>query len=102
MTNEERNRLISLNPKYGKMVCLCNKVTEGEIIDSIRRPLGARTIDGIRKRTGAMNGDCYGSYCMSKIISILANETNKDITEILEKSAGSNIIMSRIKQFKEI
>lgn len=102
MTNEERKRLISINPKYGKIVCSCNKVTEGEIIDAIRRPLGARTIDGIRKRTGAMNGDCYGNYCMNKVISILAHETNKDITEILEKSTGSNIIMSRIKQFKEI
>ncbi|MFL0251290.1 NAD(P)/FAD-dependent oxidoreductase [Clostridium neuense] len=102
MTNEERKNLININPKYGKIICLCNQVTEGEIIDSIRRPLGARTIDGIRKRTGVMKGDCCGSYCMSKVISILANETNKDITEILEKSDGSNMIMSRIKQFNEI
>jgi len=101
MTNDKRKELININPEYGKIVCLCNQVTEGEIIDSIRRPLGARTINGIRKRTGAMNGDCSGNHCMSKIISILANETNKDITEILEKSEGSNIIMSRIKQFKQ-
>lgn len=100
MTNEERKKLISINPKYGKIVCMCNQVTEGEIIDSIRRPLGARTIDGIRKRTDAMKGDCCGNTCITKIISILAHETNKDITEILEKSEGSNIIMSRIKQFK--
>lgn len=100
MTNEERKKLISINPKYGKIVCMCNQVTEGEIIDSIRRPLGARTIDGIRKRTDAMKGDCCGNNCITKIISILAHETNKDITEILEKSEGSNIIMSRIKQFK--
>lgn len=100
MTNEERKKLISINPKYGKIVCTCNEVTEGEIIDSIRRPLGARTIDGIRKRTDAMKGNCCGNACTTRIISILAHETNKDITEILEKSEGSNIIMSRIKQFK--
>lgn len=100
MTNEERKKLIGINPKYGKIVCMCNKVTEGEIIDSIRRPLGARTIDGIIKRTDAMKGDCCGNKCISKIISILAHETNKDITEIIQKSEGSNIIMSRIKQFK--
>ncbi|HSL87242.1 MAG TPA: FAD-dependent oxidoreductase, partial [Bacteroidales bacterium] len=50
MTDEERNEIIEIDPKYGKMICLCSNVTEGEIVDSIRRPMGARTLEGVRRR----------------------------------------------------
>lgn len=102
MDNEGRKKLIEMNPKYGRMICMCRMVTEGEIIDAIRRPLGARTVEGIRRRTGALLGECDGSYCLNKVVSILADETNKDMTEILDKSIGSNILKERIKQFDTI
>ncbi|MCI2202798.1 (2Fe-2S)-binding protein, partial [Clostridium sp.] len=102
MSNEERNQLIKLNKKYGKIVCYCQKVSEGEIIDSIRRPLGARTIEGIKRRTGATSGNCLGSQCLYKICSILARETNKNITDIVKDSRNSKIILSRIKEFDQI
>ena len=53
------------------------KVTEGEIVDAIRRPLGARTVEGVKRRTGAAFGNCQGSHCLNKIVSILARETIK-------------------------
>lgn len=102
MSNEERNQLIKLNKKYGKIICYCQKVSEGEIIDSIRRPLGARTIEGIKRRTGATSGNCLGSQCLYKISSILARETNKNVTDIVKDSKNSKIILSRIKEFDQI
>lgn len=102
LSNEERNEIIKVNNKYGKIICHCQSVTEGEIIDSIRRPLGARTLEGVKRRTGAAYGACQGSNCINKIVSILARETNKDITEIVKDSKESKIVISRIKEFNEI
>jgi L-2-hydroxyglutarate oxidase LhgO len=102
LSNEERNEVIKIDGRYGKMVCLCQQVTEGEIVDCIRRPLGARTIEGIKRRTGVTLGNCKGSYCMNKIVSILARETNKSMTEIVKDSKKSKILLSRIKEFDEV
>jgi L-2-hydroxyglutarate oxidase LhgO len=99
MSNEERNSIIKLDKRYGKVVCLCNLVTEGEIVDSIRRPLGARTVEGIKRRTGVTLGNCQGSYCVNKIISILARETNKSFTDIVKDSKSSKMVIGRIKEF---
>lgn len=91
-----------MNSKYGKVICACKQVTEGEIIDSIRRPLGARTLHGIMMRTGALSGECCGSSCVDKVAKILAKETDKGLTDILQKSEGSNIVTGRIKEFNEM
>ncbi|MGY0373852.1 FAD-dependent oxidoreductase [Clostridium sp. JNZ J1-5] len=102
MSNEDRSKIISLDKRYGKIVCVCNKVTEGEIIDAIRRPLGARTVEGIKRRTGAGAGSCKGAHCMSKIVSILARETNKKMTDIVKDSKNSKILLNRIKEFDDM
>ena len=102
MSNKERNDIIALDKKYGKMICLCNQVTEGEIVDSIRRPLGARTLEGVKRRTGAGMGSCHGAYCTNKIISILAREMGKSPMEIVDDSKNSFLLSSRIKEFDDI
>ncbi|SFC69603.1 FAD-dependent oxidoreductase [Clostridium uliginosum] len=102
MSNEERNEIISLDKKYGNIVCVCNNISEGEVVDCIRRPLGARTVEGVKRRTGVGLGNCNGSHCNIKIIKILAREMNKNILDIVEDSKDSNILSSRIKEFKEI
>ncbi|MGN2370347.1 NAD(P)/FAD-dependent oxidoreductase [Clostridium cagae] len=102
LSSEERNEVISLDKRYGNIVCVCNNISEGEIIDSIRRPLGARTVEGVKRRTGIGRGNCNGAYCDIKIIKILAREMDKNILEIVEDSKNSNIVSSRIKEFKEI
>ncbi len=99
MNREEINEIINIDKRYGKMVCMCNNVTEGEIVDAIRRPLGARTVKGVKRRTGAAFGSCHGAYCNEKIIKILARELDKNITEIVDDSKDSKIIASRIKEF---
>ncbi|MCB2295814.1 FAD-dependent oxidoreductase [Clostridium algoriphilum] len=99
LCDEERKRIIKLDNKYGKIICGCEKVTEGEIVDAIRRPLGARTVEGVKRRTGAAFGNCQGAHCLNKVVSILARETNKDMKEIAKDSKNSNIVLYRIKEF---
>lgn len=102
MNREELNEAIKVDGRYGKIICNCNNVSEGEIVDCIRRPLGARTVKGVKRRTGAGFGNCHGSYCNEKIISILARELDKKIIDIVDDSKNSKIIYSRIKEFKNI
>ena len=102
MNREELNEAIKVDGRYGKIICNCNNVSEGEIVDCIRRPLGARTVKGVKRRTGAGFGNCHGSYCNEKIISILARALDKKITDIVDDSKNSKIIYSRIKEFKDI
>ena len=102
MNREELNEAIKVDGRYGKIICNCNNVSEGEIVDCIRRPLGARTVKGVKRRTGAGFGNCHGSYCNEKIISILARELDKKITDIVDDSKNTKIIYSRIKEFKDI
>mgnify|MGYP006379998411 FL=1 len=99
---KELNEIISVDKKYGKIICVCNNITEGEIVDSIRRPLGARTVEGVKRRTGAGFGTCHGSYCLEKIVNILARELDKNVTEIVDDSKDSKIILNRIKEFDDV
>lgn len=89
---EEKNKLIKENPSYGKMICKCEFVTEGEIIDSIKRPLGATTLDGIKRRTRAMMGGCQGTGCMIPISMILSKTLNIDISEVNKNSKSSTVV----------
>jgi L-2-hydroxyglutarate oxidase LhgO len=102
LSNPKRNGLIAIDKNFGKIICPCNLVTEAEIVDSIRRPLGARTVEAIMRRTGAGNGECKGCSCYTKIAAILARETNEKMTTIVKNKKGSNIILNRIKEFDSI
>ena len=102
MSNEERNEIIKLDSRYGNIICDCNCISEGEIVDCIRRPLGARTVEGVKRRTGMGLGNCNGAYCNMKIIKILAREMDKDILSIVDDSMESKVLVGRIKEFSEI
>jgi bacterioferritin-associated ferredoxin len=102
MTKEQRNKIIALDKRYGNVICNCSNITEGEIVDSIRRPLGARTVEGVKRRTGIGLGGCNGSYCNMKIIKILAREMDKSILSIVDDSMDSKVLVGRIKEFNEI
>lgn len=90
------NEEIMKDPLAGKMICYCNKVTEREIVEAIKR--GARTLDGIKFRTRAMFGRCQGGFCMTKILKILARELNIDESEILLKSRKSWLVDGRVRE----
>lgn len=102
LSKNEANEIIALDKRYGKIICVCNNISEGEIVDCIRRPLGARTVEGVKRRTGSGFGSCQGSYCYEKIVNILARELDKNITEIVDDSRNSKIISSRIKEFSDV
>ena len=89
---EERQRLIQENPAYGRVVCRCETVTEGEILDAIHRPLGATTLDGIKRRTRAGMGRCQAGFCMPGTAEILARELGKDIGEICRNGPDSRLL----------
>lgn len=92
LTREERNALIRKNPAYGNIICRCEMITEGEIIDAIRRPLGARSLDGIKRRTRAGMGRCQSGFCSPKTMEILARECNMSMNEITKSGGKSRII----------
>ena len=82
LSKEEQNRLIKENPSYGQIVCRCEEITEGEILDAIHRPLGARTLDGIKRRTRAGMGRCQAGFCTPKTMEILAKELQLELKDI--------------------
>ncbi len=93
MSEEEQMKLVKENKNYGKIICRCEGITLGEILDSINRPLGATTIDGIKRRTRLSMGRCQGGFCTSKVIEILAKELNIDVTKVSKFDNNSNILV---------
>lgn len=97
MTVEERAALIKEDPTYGQIICRCEKVTEGEILNAIRRPLGATTVDGIKRRVRATAGRCQGGFCLPHIMKILSNELGIDMTEVRKNGGDSTYVEERVK-----
>lgn len=97
---EERNELIKENPAYGNIICRCEKVTEGEIIDAIRRPLGAKSLDGVKRRTRAGMGRCQSGFCSPRTMEILARELGLDMAEITKCGKGSELIVGVNKEME--
>lgn len=97
LTLEERNELIKREPAYGTIVCRCESVTEGEIIDAIRRPVGARSLDGVKRRTRAGMGRCQAGFCSPKVMEIIRRELNIDLTEVTKCGGDSYIVNARTK-----
>ena len=97
MTDKEREQIISKNPLYGKVVCRCEVVTEGEIVDAIHRTPGAVDLDGLKRRTRAGMGRCQAGFCTPRLMEILARETGKSMTEITKKGTGSELLVGKTK-----
>lgn len=98
MTAEEKNRLIARNPSYGRVVCRCEEITEGEILDAIRRNPPARDIDGIKRRTRAGMGRCQGGFCMPSAAELLSEELGIPFEEVTKSGQGSEITFERTKR----
>lgn len=82
LSEDEQNKLIQSNPAYGTIVCRCETVTEGEILDAINRPLGATTLDGVKRRTRAGMGRCQAGFCSPKTMALLAEKLGIKINEV--------------------
>ncbi|MDE6472184.1 MAG: NAD(P)/FAD-dependent oxidoreductase [Clostridia bacterium] len=96
LSDEERAELIKTNPLYGKVICKCETVTEGEIVDAINRPVGAKDVGGVKFRTRAGMGKCQSGFCMEKVMDILERELGIAFEEV-EKSPGGKIVFGKTK-----
>ena len=94
---EEMNALIKENPAYGTIVCRCESITEGEILDAIHRPLGARSLDGVKRRTRAGMGRCQAGFCSPRTMEILNRELGLSYEEITKSGGRSRIVIERTK-----
>lgn len=97
---EERNQLIRENPAYGNIICRCEMITEGEIIDAIHRPLGARSLDGVKRRTRAGMGRCQAGFCSPRTMEILEREVPMSVFDITKNGVGSNLVVGVNKELQ--
>ena len=97
LSNEERAALIAANPLYGKVICRCETVTEAEIIEAIRRPAGAHTVDGVKRRVRPGTGRCQGSFCTPRVLEILSRELRLPMEKIVKSVRGTEIILGGLK-----
>lgn len=97
MTKAEREALIAKNKAYGRVICRCETITEGEILDAIHAPAGARDVDGVKRRTRAGMGRCQGGFCGSKVVEILSRELGVPMNEITKFGGNSKILFEKTK-----
>lgn len=98
LTLEQRNALIQENPAYGQIICRCESVSEGEILDAIHRPLGAKSLDGVKRRVRAGMGRCQGGFCAPRVMEILARELGVNPLEVTKAGPGSELLVGRTKE----
>lgn len=92
LSREEQNALVRADPAYGKIVCRCEEVTEGEIVRAIRRNPPARDIDGVKRRTRAGMGRCQSGFCQPHVAELLARELGLPLDGVTKCGAGSEIL----------
>lgn len=97
LSNEEKKELIKKDRRYGKIICRCESITEGEIIDSIKRSLGKISLDGVKRRCRPGMGRCQGGFCGPRVQEIIARELNIPMEDIVQESDGSYILIGRTK-----
>lgn len=93
LSKEERIELIRKNPAYGNIICRCEMITEGEILDAIHRPLGAKSLDGVKRRTRAGMGRCQAGFCSPRTMEILARERHVSMFDITKSGGDSKIVV---------
>ena len=97
-TREKQAELIQENPLYGNVICRCETVTEAEIMQAIHRPLGAKSVDAVKRRVRAGMGRCQGGFCGPKVIEILARELGVEPSEINKNNEGSYMVTGKTRQ----
>lgn len=97
MAPEEWSALVAARPEYGRVVCRCRTVTEGQVVDAIRRPVGARSLDGVKRRVEAGMGRCQGGFCSPRVLEVLARELGRDPREVTLAGPGSEVVAGTVK-----
>ena len=93
-----RDALIRENPDYGEIVCRCEEISRGEIIDALHRSIPCDTIDGVKRRVRPGMGRCQGGFCGPLVLQIIAEETGKSALEIDKSAPGGELLVGAIKE----
>ncbi|QXM05596.1 NAD(P)/FAD-dependent oxidoreductase [Crassaminicella indica] len=98
LSDEEKLEIIKKDPRYGRIICRCETITEGEIVDAIHRNAGARTVNGIKRRVRPGAGRCQGGFCGPRVMEILARELGKDMKDVVKEGSNSYILTDYTKE----
>ena len=97
MSTEEKNEIIKHDPKFGHVVCFCEKITEGEVLDAIRKNPPARNVDAVKRRTRAGMGGCQGGFCAPVITEILARELGIPEEQVTKFGGKSYMLLGKAR-----
>jgi glycerol-3-phosphate dehydrogenase len=98
LSRQEQKELIAKDPRYGRIVCRCETITEGEIVAEIRSPIPARTYDAIKRRTWLGTGRCLGGFDMPRVVDILSRELGVSPFDVSKKGVGSEFLIRKTKE----
>lgn len=97
MSIEERNRYIKDRPDYGVIICRCEGISRGEIIDAINSPIPARSLDAVKRRVRTGMGRCQGGFCTPLVMEIIAKQTGEPMSAITKKGNSSSMVVEETK-----
>jgi glycerol-3-phosphate dehydrogenase len=97
MNEDERRQLIAMNPAFGRVICRCETVTEGEIIEAVNRPIPAVTLDAIKRRARAGMGRCQSGFCTPRVMEIISRERGIPVDGITKKG-GRSLVLTGVLQ----
>ncbi|HBI92093.1 MAG TPA: FAD/NAD(P)-binding oxidoreductase, partial [Terrisporobacter glycolicus] len=100
MSIEEQKEILSKDERYKTIICRCENITEGEIVDAINRPCGAKTVDGVKRRVRPGMGRCQGGFCGPKVVEILVRELNITPQEVLKDYENSKMLVGKAKEVR--
>ena len=101
LSKSKYNALVKKDNRYGKVVCKCEMITEGDIVFALHRPIKVKTIDGIKRRVRAGMGRCQGGFCMDKVAKIIARENKMDLKDVLKEYPNSQLFVEDINWLKQ-
>ena len=90
--------MLQKNPLYGRVICRCETITEGEIVDAMHSPIPPCSVDGVKRRAGSGMGRCQGGFCGPRVLDILSREMHIDPLSVLQDGEGSFILLSETKR----
>lgn len=97
LTEAERAEIVARDPAYGRVICRCETVTEGEILAAIHSPIPPRSVDGVKRRAGAGLGRCQGGFCGPRVVELLCRELGLSPREVPQDRAGSEMLVEETK-----
>ncbi|MEG1305442.1 MAG: (2Fe-2S)-binding protein, partial [Oscillospiraceae bacterium] len=97
LSADKRAEMIKMNPDYGEIVCRCEEISKGEILDALRRPVECDTVDGVKRRVRPGMGRCQGSFCGPLVLQIIAKEKHIAPENVKKSVDGSQIVFCDTK-----